>query len=87
MLIENPGLLKPMCKTWKQSNDSVLYQTCIQCIDVIFLTTCLASNRIQSNIKGLVDATLVRNHAAVNSRHTTSVTVQRYHTRPPCYVE
>ena len=62
MLVKNPGLLKPICKPWEQSNDSVLHQTCIQCL----LTTWYSRNSIQSNIDSLVDSTLVRYLAAVD---------------------
>ena len=75
-----------ICKTWTctQSNDSVLHQTCTV---HHLLTTLLDSKSIQSNIKGLVDSTLVRYHTVVDPWYTASVTVQSYHTRSPGCVE
>ena len=56
-------------------------------MQIVLLTTLCTSNSIQSNIKCLVDSTMVRNHTMVDPRHTVSVTVQSYQTSPPGYVE
>ena len=73
---------KAMMMFWIRQSHDFQSHAC-----TVWLTTCCNSNSIQSNIKCLVDSTLVRYHTVVDPRHTTGTSVQAYHTRPPGYGE